>query len=81
VVGGVTWVFGPQTESIASPLGSIPVGDYSVSQYSLVMIAFAVALLVATYCLWRFTRFGLVVRGTMQNANESASLGVNTSLI
>lgn len=81
LVGGITWVFGPQTESIASPLGNIPVGDYSVSQYSLVMIAFAIALLVATYCLWRFTRFGLVVRGTMQNPTVSASLGVNTSLI
>ena len=81
LVGGITWVFGPQTESIASPLGNIPVGDYSVSQYSLVMIAFAVALLIATYCLWRYTRFGLIVRGTMQNPNISAGLGVNTSLI
>ena len=81
LVGGITWVFGPQTESIASPLGNIPVGNFSVSQYSLVMIAFAIALLVATYCLWRFTRFGLIVRGTMQNANVSAGLGINTSLI
>jgi len=30
---------------------------------------------------WRYTRFGLVVRGTMQNPNISAALGVNKSLV
>ena len=81
LVGGVTTLFGPQTESVAADLGSFAIGDISFSQYSLVMIAVALALLALTYALWRFTRFGLVVRGTMQNAEMASALGVNTRTI
>ena len=45
------------------------------------MIAFAVALLALIYGLWRYTRFGLIVRGTMQNPKMARALGVNTSLV
>lgn len=81
LVGGITTIFGPQTESVGTPLGTVKVGDFGIPAYGLVMIVIAVALLVGTYVLWRYTRFGLVVRGTMQNPNISAALGVNRSLI
>jgi len=40
-----------------------------------------VALLALTYALWRYTRFGLIVRGTMQNPEMAGALGTNTRLI
>ncbi|MDP6515047.1 MAG: branched-chain amino acid ABC transporter permease [Alphaproteobacteria bacterium] len=81
LVGGITTLFGPQSESVVNPLGNVTVGDIALSQYSLAMIAIAIALLIGTYCLWRFTRFGLIVRGTMQNPDMARGLGVNTDRV
>lgn len=81
LVGGVTTIFGPQTESVAAPLGNVQVGTFGLPLYGLVMIGIAVVVLVGVYALWRYTRYGLIVRGTMQNPNISAALGVNRSLV
>ncbi len=81
LVGGVTTAFGPQGEGVESGLSAVQMGIYRISQYDLVLIAIAVALLIGVTCLWRFTRFGLIVRGTMQHAQMAGSLGVNTGLV
>lgn len=81
MVGVVTTLFGPQGEGVESGLSAVQMGTYRISEYDLVLIAIAIALLVGTTCLWRFTRFGLIVRGTMQNAPMAGSLGVNTGLV
>lgn len=81
LVGGVTTIFGPQSESVAATLGQVTVGAYGISLYNLVIIGFALALLAGTYALWRYTRVGLVVRGTMQNPVIAAGLGLNTGLV
>lgn len=80
MVGMVTTVFGPQEAGVEAQLGKVWVGEYSIPQYNLVLIAIALLLLALTFCLWRYTRFGLIVRGTMQNPGMSAALGVNTKL-
>jgi len=38
-------------------------------------------MLLLTFCLWRFTRFGLYVRGTMQNPDMAAGVGVNKGMV
>jgi branched-chain amino acid transport system permease protein len=81
LVGGVTILYGPQSESVGATLGNFQIGDISYSRYSLVVIIVAVVLLVGTYAFWRFTRFGLIVRGTMQNAGMAAAMGINTGLV
>jgi len=81
LIGGVTILFGPQSESVGVDLGNFSIGDFTYSVYSLAMMAIAVAMLVATYVLWRFTRFGLVVRGTMQNRRMAAAMGINTDRV
>ena len=81
LVGGVTTLFGPQGEGVESGLGSVQMGAYRISQYDLVLIGIAILLLVLTYSLWRFTRFGLYVRGTMQNPDMAAGVGVNKNLV
>lgn len=78
MVGLVTTVFGAQETGVQVNFGLIQVGEYSISQYNLVLIFLAFLMLALTGCLWRFTKFGLIVRGTMQNPNMSAALGVNT---
>ena len=81
LIGGVTILRGPQSVSVGVDLGNFSIGDFTYSIYSLVMMVIAVAMLVATYALWRFTRFGLVVRGTMQNARMAAAMGIDTDRV
>jgi branched-chain amino acid transport system permease protein len=81
LVGGVTTLLGPQTESVAADLGNVAVGTYTLSAYNFVMMGVALAMLVFTFVLWRFTRFGLVARATMQNAAMASGLGVNSGLV
>ena len=45
------------------------------------MIVIAVALLAFTWSFWRYTRFGLIVRGTMQNPRMASALGINTARV
>ncbi|MCG8356481.1 MAG: branched-chain amino acid ABC transporter permease [Kiloniellales bacterium] len=81
IVGVVTTVFGPQTESVPQTLGKVTVGDFAIATYSLLMIVIAFGLLAATYALWRYTKVGLVVRGTMQNPTMARAIGVNTERV
>lgn len=78
MVGLVTTIFGPQEAGVEAQLGKFTVGDYSIATYNLVLIALAFLMLLLTFCLWRYTNFGLVVRGTMQKPKMAAALGINT---
>jgi urea transport system permease protein len=81
LVGIVTLLFGPTTEGIATPLGHMTIGRYSVAHYQLFVVAMALGSLALTWGLFNRTRFGLVARATMQNAGMVAGLGVNPSRI
>ncbi|HVV92698.1 MAG TPA: branched-chain amino acid ABC transporter permease [Hyphomicrobiales bacterium] len=81
VVGLLTTVFGNDTQGVSAPLGPIHIGDYQASGYSLFVIGLALVVLAAVYGVLRFTRFGLFARGTMQNADMAAALGVHVSAV
>jgi len=77
LVGVTTAVFGNTTVGLSAPLGSFELGHYRASAYTLFVIALAILVLGGVLATLRFTRLGLVARGTMQNANMAAALGVN----
>jgi branched-subunit amino acid ABC-type transport system permease component len=77
LVGLTTAIFGNTTVGISAPLGSIQIGAYRTSAYTLFVIAVAVVVLGAIFAVMRWTRLGLIARGTMQNANMAAALGIN----
>lgn len=79
LVGIVTLLFGPTTEGIATPLGYMTVGRYSIAHYQGFVVGVAVGSLILTWALLNWTRFGLVARATMQNPAMVAGLGVNPS--
>ncbi len=81
LVGLVTTIAGPQSQSVPANMGTVALGGLDVPGYSLVMILAAFLMLAGTYALWRFTNLGLLVRGTMQNPEMSRALGTNTSMI
>ncbi|MDR3464830.1 MAG: branched-chain amino acid ABC transporter permease [Xanthobacteraceae bacterium] len=82
LVGIVTAIFGPQTSTtISPPIGAIAVGDYASSGYELFLILLTLALFGAVFAVLRYSRLGLLARGTMQRADMAAALGVSTSRI
>src|SRR5947207_1592312 len=52
-------------------------GIASLVLISLVLVGIAAAILVAIYVVLRTTRLGLLARGTMENPNMAAALGVS----
>jgi urea transport system permease protein len=74
-------VLGPSLPSIPSPLGSIAFGDFSLSIYGLLLIAFGISVPLAIYFLLNATRFGLQARATMQNAEVARAIGINASRV
>ena len=82
LIGAVSAIFGPQTATtISPPIGAIPIGDYASSGYELFLILLTLALFAAVFAALRYTKLGLLARGTMQRADMAAVLGVSTSQI
>ncbi len=81
LIGVVSAVIGFYQEGAAPPFGSILIGAYRVSLYTLFVIAITLAILVAVYCFLKFTHYGLIAHGTMQNADMAAALGVNVNKV
>ncbi len=82
LVGLVTSIFGASTATTVSPpLGVIRFGNYSASGYELFLILITILLFFLVWLTLRFTKLGLLARGTMQNAEMASSLGVSTSRI
>jgi branched-subunit amino acid ABC-type transport system permease component len=81
LVGAVTMIFGNTTSGVSTPLGSKPVGRYDLSNYDFVLIGVAAPTTIALWAGLRFTRFGIVARATMQNAQMVGSLGVNSNQV
>jgi branched-chain amino acid transport system permease protein len=81
MIGFVTIVFGNTVSGISAPLGSLTIGAYRTGAYELFLVLVAVLLLVAGWTMLRFTRLGLIARGTMQNAAMAAALGTNPAAV
>jgi branched-subunit amino acid ABC-type transport system permease component len=81
LVGLVTTILGNTTEGISAPLGAVTIGSYKVSIYTMFIVAVAIGVMLIAFVLLKKTNIGLLVRGTMQDTNMAAALGVRTSRI
>ena len=75
MIGFVTVVFGNTVSGISAPLGSVSIGAYRTGVYEIFLIVVAAILLIAGWLVLRFTRLGLIARGTMQNAVDGGRAG------
>lgn len=81
LIGLTTTLFGNRVVGVAAPLGSFPIGEYSVGAYDLVIAAIGFTIFVGGYAVLRWTSFGLLARATMQNREMAASLGIEPSRV
>jgi branched-subunit amino acid ABC-type transport system permease component len=70
-------IYGPASNGIPTPLGNVRIGDYSVSEYSLVLIAAAVLLLGLTYLVLTRTRYGTMARAAVALPDMAAAVGID----
>ena len=78
---GTLIVLGSTMPGIGTPFGSFSVGEFSFSEYRLLLMAIAVALLVGLYVLFHKTRYGVLARATIQVPHMASALGVNTAVV
>lgn len=77
LIGLAATVLGYHHKGVAPPFGTIEIGVYRQGGYTFFVIAMAVVVLALVYAGLKYTRFGLIARGTMQNAGTAAGLGVD----
>ena len=81
LIGFAATVLGYHHKGAAPPLGNVTIGAYREGGYTFFVIGITVAILLALYWGLKHTRFGLIARGTMQNAAMARALGVSTDRV
>src|SRR5260370_26302038 len=81
LIGAVTSIAGNTTAGVSAPLGNFTIGAYSVSSYTLVIIAVGVVLALALRWVLLHTSLGLIARGTTQNPKMADALGINPGVV
>jgi branched-chain amino acid transport system permease protein len=76
----VVLIYGPTTQGLPTPLGSTRIGDYSISQYNLVLIGAAVLMLAVVYVVFTRTRYGAKARAVTQLPTMAAAVGINAKV-
>lgn len=79
VVGVVQLLFGTTSNGIPTPLGTVPVGQNSISQYTLVMIAAAAAMVIVTFFIFAKTPYGTMARAASARPDMAKAIGINVS--
>jgi len=81
LVQGAVLIWGTSTQGVPTPLGSFTIGRYSISEYRIVVIVGAAALLALVWWTFTRTRFGVMARAATQNREMASALGINSSRI
>ncbi|MDB5816617.1 MAG: branched-chain amino acid transporter, permease protein [Rhizobacter sp.] len=81
LIGIVTSVAGNTTAGLSTPFGNFSIGAYSVSGYTLFIIAVAVVLGLAFRFVLTKTQLGLIARGTMQKPEMADALGISPTRV
>ena len=79
IIGAITMIFGNTTTGIRTPIPGFQIGNYQVNGYNFFVIVVVTVLVLLMFAVLKWTRAGLVARGTMQRAEISSALGHNTA--
>ncbi len=70
-------IFGTTSAGISTPFGSVMIGQFSISTYSLLLIPIAIAVVAVIYFIFTRTKYGLLARAAAQNPEMASALGVD----
>lgn len=78
---GFLLLFGPTTLNVPTPFGSFPVGEQTFGTYRMVLFSVSIAMVAGVWLLFRYTRFGVLARATMENPGMADCLGTLTNTV
>ncbi|WP_239025352.1 urea ABC transporter permease subunit UrtB [Rhodoligotrophos defluvii] len=79
---GLQIIFGAAPQRVAGPLsGAVEIFGAPYPAYRLLLIGFAIAIVLACYAGFRWTRFGLDLRAVIQDRDMAAALGIDTGRV
>lgn len=81
LIGLAATVLGYHQKGVAPPFGSIVIGTYREGVYTFFVIGITILLLLIVYAGLKYSKFGLIARGTMQNADMSSALGASVNRV
>lgn len=82
IENGLLLVYGPQSRSTRSTLGSsFRLGSIFLNEARLVTFAIACIVFILLYLLLSRSRFGRIVRGTVDDRDMATMLGIDTRMI
>ena len=81
LIGAVTMIFGSSAVNVPTPIAGYQLGSFQMGGYNLFIIFVAFAVMAGMWLVLRYTRFGLIARGAMQNADVASSLGYNPKTV
>ncbi|MCD8516706.1 MAG: branched-chain amino acid ABC transporter permease [Burkholderiaceae bacterium] len=81
LVGLATTLFGASGMGLSTNYPTVSIGGMNVPGYNLVLCALAAVLVALVWWLATYTKAGLLVRGTMQDAQVASCLGVDRARV
>ncbi len=79
LIGFAATVLGYHQQGVAPPFGTIAIGSYTVGLYTCFVIGVAFTVILLLFAGLRWSRTGLLVRGSMQNPELAEALGADTA--
>jgi len=76
---GAVMIFGSYTSGVGLPVGTINIGQYSMSSYFGLLIILSLVISLAIYLIFVKTQYGVMSRAAIQNPEMASSVGISTS--
>ena len=84
LLGLVSWKFGADQRAMPFPISSydsIIIGDIFISTLDLLTLVVVLVIMVSLFLFFRFSKMGVAMKATQQNANAAALMGIKTKKI
>jgi len=81
LIGLVTLIFGNTAVSVPAPIPGYQIGRYQMGGYNIFIIGVTIVLVASMWLVLRYTRVGLIARGSMLGPDIVAALGHNPRTI
>jgi urea transport system permease protein len=81
LIGLVTLIFGNTAVSVPAPIPGYQIGRYQMGGYNIFIIGVTIVLMLSMWLVLRYTRVGLIARGSMLGSDIVAALGHNPRTI
>ena len=82
LLGIVSWKFGADPKTMPfpiSPYDSVAIGDVLISSLELLTLVVALVLMVVLFLFFRFSKLGMAMKATQQNAVAARLMGIRTN--